>query len=155
MPVIVIGSPARAWQAKSPASPAVHLAPPTRSRRAAAPHTHGINATDQHFDTIVDVIAPQGRFGLIDDPASFDVLKFKPKSASVHWESMFTRSVFQTADMDAQHHLLEEVAAMVDKGEIRTTLADTLGVINAANLKRAHALIEGGRTRGKLVLAGF
>jgi len=118
-------------------------------------YVFGINASDQHYDAIVEVIAPQGKFGLIDDPGPIDPNKLKGKSASLHWESMFTRSSFQTPDMDAQHRLLTEVAGLVDKGAIRTTLAETLGTINAANLRRAHALIESGKARGKLVLAGF
>ena len=115
----------------------------------------GVTESGQHFDTICDVIAPQGRFGLIDDPKSLDVAKLKGKSASLHWEAMFTRSTFQTADMDAQHRLLNEVAAMVDKGTIRTTVAENFGKINAANLRRAHAQVESGTTRGKIVLEGF
>jgi len=115
----------------------------------------GVTHSDQHFDTIADVIAPQGKFGLIDDPKPFDFAKLKGKSASLHWEAMFTRSTFQTADMDAQHKLLNEVAGMVDAGTIRTTLAENLGAINATNLKRAHAMVESGRMRGKLVLEGF
>ena len=115
----------------------------------------GVTESGQHFDTICDVIAPQGRFGLIDDPKSLDVAKLKGKSASLHWEAMFTRSTFQTVDMDAQHRLLNEVAAMVDKGMIRTTVAENFGKINAANLRRAHAQVESGTTRGKIVLEGF
>jgi NADPH:quinone reductase len=115
----------------------------------------GVTESGQHFDTICDVIAPQGKFGLIDDPKSLDVAKLKGKSASLHWEAMFTRSTFQTADMDAQHRLLNEVAAMVDKGTIRTTIAENFGKINAANLRRAHAQVESGTTRGKIVLEGF
>jgi len=115
----------------------------------------GVTESGQHFDTICDVIAPQGKFGLIDDPKSLDVAKLKGKSASLHWEAMFTRSTFQTADMDAQHRLLNEVAAMVDKGTIRTTVAENFGRINAANLRRAHAQVESGTTRGKIVLEGF
>jgi len=68
---------------------------------------------------------------------------------------MFTRAVFQTADMIEQHKLLTHVAELVDTGQIRTTLTETLGTINAANLKKAHALIESGRTKGKIVLEGF
>jgi NADPH2:quinone reductase len=115
----------------------------------------GVTHSDQHFDTIADVIAPQGKFGLIDDPKPFEFSKLKGKSASLHWEAMFTRSTFQTPDMDAQHKLLDEVAGMVDAGTIRTTLAENLGVINAANLRRAHAMVESGRMRGKVVLEGF
>ena len=68
---------------------------------------------------------------------------------------MFARPVFQTSDMLAQHRLLNEVADLVDAGVIRTTLGENLGKINAATLKKAHAMIESGRTRGKLVLTGF
>ena len=77
------------------------------------------------------------------------------KCASIHWESMFTRALFETPDMIAQHRLLCEVADLADDGLIRTTLAETMGKIDAATLKRAHALIESGRAEGKLVLAGF
>ena len=115
----------------------------------------GVTESGEHFDAIAEMIAPQGKFGLIDDPKSLDVAKLKGKSVSLHWEAMFTRSTFQTADMDAQHRLLDEVAAMVEKGTIRTTVAENLGTINAANLRRAHAMIESGRTRGKIVLEGF
>lgn len=114
-----------------------------------------LTQTDAHFDQIVEAIAPQGQFGLIDDPASLDVTKFKRKSVSVHWELMFTRALFGTADMIGQHRLLNEVAALVDAGLIRTTLAEHFGPINAANLKRAHALIESGKARGKVVLEGW
>ena len=118
-------------------------------------YVFGVNATDKHYDTIVEIIAPQGRFGLIDDPGLFDANKLKGKSASLHWESMFTRSSFQTPDMEAQHRLLNEVAALVDGKTIRTTLNEKLGKIDAANLRRAHALIESGKARGKIVLEGF
>jgi zinc-binding alcohol dehydrogenase family protein len=111
--------------------------------------------TDVHVAEIVKLIAPQGRFALIDDPTALDVVPFKRKSVSIHWELMFTRSLFQTADIDAQGTLLDEVSGLVDAGTLRTTLADHFGPINAANLKRAHALIESGTARGKIVLEGF
>ncbi|EJN03149.1 zinc-binding alcohol dehydrogenase family protein [Phyllobacterium sp. YR531] len=111
--------------------------------------------TIDHLSELVELIAPQGRFALIDDPKSLDAVVFKRKSISLHWEMMFTRSLFKTADMDAQHRLLNEVSALVDKGTIRTTFSDDFGPINAANLKRAHALIESGTAKGKIVLSGF
>jgi zinc-binding alcohol dehydrogenase family protein len=122
---------------------------------ATVDHVFGITHSDDHFDQIVEVIAPQGKFGLIDDPKPFEFAKLKRKSASLHWEAMFTRSMFETPDMIAQHELLNEVAAMVEAGAIRTTLGENLGRIDAANLRRAHAMIESGRTRGKIVLEGF
>jgi zinc-binding alcohol dehydrogenase family protein len=115
----------------------------------------GLTATDQHYKALADIIAPQGKFGLIDDPPEFNVAVFKGKAVSIHWESMFTRSSFQTADMIGQHHLLNDVADLIDKGVLRTTLDQTFGTINAANLKRAHALIESGKSRGKIVLEGW
>lgn len=118
-------------------------------------HLVSLTHTDQHFDAIVEAIAPQGRFGLIDDPEPIDVRLLKRKSVSLHWELMFTRSLFGTADMGAQHRLLGEVAQMVDEGLLRSTLGEHFGQINASNLKRAHALIETGKARGKIVLEGF
>jgi NADPH:quinone reductase len=115
-----------------------------------------ITHTENHFAEIAKAIAPQGRFALIDDPkAPLDINLLKGKSVSIHWESMFTRSTFQTADMERQHEILNEASRLVDAGTIRTTLSDVIGPINAANLKRAHALIESNRTRGKIVLSGF
>ncbi|MDQ7990783.1 MAG: zinc-binding alcohol dehydrogenase family protein [Candidatus Dactylopiibacterium sp.] len=115
----------------------------------------GLTQTDRHFEEIVASLAPQGRLALIDDPAALDVTKLKRKSVSLHWEFMYTRSMFETPDMVAQHRILEEVAALVDAGLIRTTLGEHFGTINATNLKRAHALIESGKARGKIVLEGW
>jgi zinc-binding alcohol dehydrogenase family protein len=114
-----------------------------------------LTGTEQHYKALADLIAPQGKFGLIDDPAEFSMTAFKGKAVSVHWESMFTRSSFQTSDMIAQHHLLNDVSDLIDKGVLRTTLDKTFGTINAANLKRAHALLESGTSHGKIVLAGW
>lgn len=111
--------------------------------------------TEQHVSEIADLIAPQGRFGLIDDPETFDIMLFKRKAVSIHHELMFTRPIFGTADMDEQGKILNEVSRLVDDGKIRTTLTERLSPINAANLKKAHALVEAGTARGKIVLEGF
>ncbi|MBX4917417.1 MULTISPECIES: zinc-binding alcohol dehydrogenase family protein [Rhizobium] len=111
--------------------------------------------THRHLKEIIELIAPQGRFGLIDDPESLDVLGFKRKAVSTHWELMFTRSIFETADMAEQGKLLNEVSRLIDAGSIRTTVTEVLSPINAANLRKAHAAIESGRTKGKVVLEGF
>lgn len=92
---------------------------------------------------------------LIDDPAQLDVVKLKRKSLSLHWEFMYTRSLFETPDMLEQHHILERVSQLVDAGTLRTTLGEHFGAINAANLRRAHAVLESGQARGKIVLEGF
>lgn len=111
--------------------------------------------TSQHLPEVVKLIAPQGRIGAIDDPGVLDVMPLKGKALSLHWEMMFARPLHQTADMQAQGDLLNEVSRLVDAGEIRTTLTETFGTINTANLKRAHALIESNRAKGKIVLEGF
>lgn len=111
--------------------------------------------THRHLGEIAKLIAPQGRFGLIDDPESLDVTGFKRKAVSVHWELMFTRSLFETPDMEEQGKLLSEVARLVDAGQLRTTVTEVMRPINADNLRRAHAIIESGRARGKIVLEGF
>lgn len=111
--------------------------------------------TDAHLAEIATLIAPQGRFALIDDPAQLDVALLKRKSLSLHWEFMFTRSMFGTSDIGAQGALLDEVARLVDAGRLRTTLGEHYGRIDARNLRRAHALIESGRAKGKIVLEGF
>jgi NADPH:quinone reductase len=114
-----------------------------------------LTGTDGHLPAILNALAPQGKLALIDDPETLDIVQFKRKSLSVHWELMFTRPLYRTPDMIAQHRLLNEVADLVDAAVLRTTLKEELGPINAANLRRAHALLESGRSIGKLVLAGF
>ena len=111
--------------------------------------------TDQHIGEVAALIAPQGRFAFIDDLTAIDPQPFKSKSVSIRLESMFTRPTFGTADMAEQHAILDAVARLVDEGTLRSTLAERLAPISAANLRRAHAAIEGGWSHGKLVLEGF
>ena len=111
--------------------------------------------TDSHLKAISDVILPQGRLAIIDDPVGLDTMILKSKCVSVHWEFMFTRSLFQTPDMIEQHKILNQVSELVDQNAIQSTLAENFGTINAANLRRAHALIESGHAPGKIVLEGF
>jgi len=118
-------------------------------------HVVSLTHTDTHLPQITEVLRPEGQLALIDDPKQLDILPFKRKSLSVHWELMFTRSIFRTATMARQRDLLTRVAALVDAGVIRSTLTERIAGINAANLKRAHAQIESARTQGKLVLEGF
>jgi zinc-binding alcohol dehydrogenase family protein len=111
--------------------------------------------TEQHFAQLIDVLKPQGRLGVIDDPESLDVMPLKRKSLSLHWELMFTRSLYETPVMINQHHLLNRVSALIDQGVLQTTVGEHFGAINAANMRRAHALVESGKARGKIVLEGF
>jgi zinc-binding alcohol dehydrogenase family protein len=119
-------------------------------------HVASLTQTDQHFAQLIEALAPQGRLALIDDPEqALDIMQLKRKSLSLHWELMFTRSLFETADMIEQHRLLERVAELVDAGTLKTTLGEHFGSINAANLRRAHSLLESGTAKGKIVLEGF
>jgi NADPH:quinone reductase len=111
--------------------------------------------SDSHWADIVELIAPQGRFGLIDDPKVLNVMKLKTKAVSFHWEFMFTRSLFGTPDMAEQGKLLNELAVLVDAGRIRSTATKVAGKIDAATLRAVHARIESGLAHGKIVLEGF
>lgn len=115
-----------------------------------------LTKTEDHFDEIIAAMAPQSAMALIENVARpLDINKLKPKCISLHWEFMFARARFETADMGEQGRLLDEVSRLVDAQKIRTTMRQNLGPINAANLKRAHAAIESSTTIGKMVLAGF
>ncbi|GAB3529747.1 zinc-binding alcohol dehydrogenase family protein [Photobacterium alginatilyticum] len=119
-------------------------------------HVISLTQTQAHFDQIVEALAPQGHLALIDDPTEpLDIMKLKRKSLSLHWELMFTRSLYQTGDMDKQRQLLNSVSSMIDDGELVTTLGQHFGKINAENLIKAHAYIESGKSIGKVVLEDF
>jgi NADPH2:quinone reductase len=115
-----------------------------------------LTKVEDHFEEIIESMAPQSAMALIENPARpLDITKLKPKSIALHWEFMFTRARFQTADMGEQGRLLTEVGDLMDAGRIRTTLQANFGQITAENMRRAHAAVESGRTIGKIVLAGF
>jgi len=118
-------------------------------------HIASLTHTDSYLDSYVELLAPMGKIALIDDPKSLDISKLKVKSLSLHWEFMFTRSMFKTNDMSEQHHLLNKISDLIDQGHIQSTLGKNLGAINAKNLKKAHEEIESGKAIGKIVLEGF
>ncbi|WP_460123712.1 zinc-binding alcohol dehydrogenase family protein [Pseudomonas sp. H3_G09] len=126
-----------------------------RAGIASVTHVASLTQTDQHLPQLVEALAPQGKLALIDDPKSLDISLLKRKSLSLHWEFMYTRSLFETPDMIEQHKLLNRVAELIDAGTLKTTLGGHFGVINAANLRRAHELLESGKAKGKIVLEGF
>ncbi|NVK54802.1 MAG: zinc-binding alcohol dehydrogenase family protein [Alteromonadaceae bacterium] len=118
-------------------------------------HVASLTHTGDYLDDYVSVLKPMGQIALIDDPKSLDIVKLKQKSLSLHWEFMFTRSMFKTDDMIAQHQLLTEVSDLIDKGIIKTTVGQHLGAINAENILKAHEILESGSAIGKIVLEGF
>lgn len=113
--------------------------------------------TSQYWQVMGELIAPQGHIGLIVEPAAplniGDPLK--AKSVGIHWEMMFARARFGTADVIDQHRLLDRVADLLDAGELQEIHTETLGAINPANLRAAHARLESGTTIGKITLAGW
>ena len=114
------------------------------------------NDTDQHWNAVTDLIRPQGKIVSIvenKEPLRQDVLK--TKSATFVWEFMFTRSMFQTPDMIAQHEMLNCIAGWIDAGRIRATGNEVVSPINAKNLRDAHQSLEAGTTIGKIVLEGW
>ncbi len=106
-----------------------------------------------YWETIADIIKPQGHIVSItgsSDPLNLSLLK--AKSVSFSWELMYTRSMFNTDDMDKQHEILNEIANLLDAGTLRTTLTTTLEGFTVDNLKKAHQMQESGKTIGKTVI---
>jgi len=118
-------------------------------------HVASLNNPEEHYQQLIEALIPQGKLALIDDPETLDARPLKAKSISLHWEFMFTRSMFETQDIIEQHRLLTRVASLIDDGVIKTTLGEHFGAINAENLRKAHRLLESHRAVGKIVLEGF
>ena len=114
------------------------------------------NDTDGHWEGMTEVIRPQGKICSIVPPEKpLDLAPLVQKSVTFAWEWMFTKAVFQTEDMASQHELLDALAGLVDAGEVRSTMTEKLGPIDATNLRAAHAKVETGGMIGKVVLEGF
>lgn len=111
--------------------------------------------TDKHFAAIRELIKPRGHMALIDDPGALDVASLKTKAISLSWEFMFTRSMFQTEDMDVQHQLLNRVSELLDNGTLISTVNHHGGSLNIENLRAAHEFQESGKAIGKTVLDGL
>ncbi|MFC5652484.1 zinc-binding alcohol dehydrogenase family protein [Paenibacillus solisilvae] len=115
-----------------------------------------LNQTAQHWENMAEAIAPQGKIcSIVETSEPLNLTLLKNKSASFAWEFMFTRSMYETADMAEQHLLLDQLADRIDAGKLRTTITHRLSPINAATLRKAHAMIETGSTIGKIVLENW
>jgi NADPH2:quinone reductase len=112
--------------------------------------------TAAYWDTMVEVIKPFGRIvSIVEAEQPLKLGALMRKSVSFAWELMFTRAIFQTADLEEQHRTLTQVAGWLDAGKLKTTLTEKLTPISAANLRAAHAKVESGTMVGKLVLEGW
>lgn len=118
-------------------------------------HVFSAFTTPQAWADFAELISPQGKIGLIDDMEPLDLRLMKVKSISIHWEAMFTRPLYGTPDLDCQREWLTRVSGWVDAGKLKATAQQNFGLLNAANLRRAHAAIESGRVIGKIVLDGI
>lgn len=116
-------------------------------------HIGALSNTAEHWGELAELIAPQGRLAIITDHDTLDAVPFKAKSVSLHWEMVFTRPLFGTPDMVAQHRILDEVTALVDAGVLRSTANRVLHPLDAASLREAHRLVENGGMTGKVVVA--
>ncbi len=119
------------------------------------PYVFSTNTTHHNWKAIAQVIAPYGRIALIEASALIDPRDVMRKSASIHWEWMFTASVSGLLGNASQHRILNEAARLIDTGLLRTTMSESFGRISAHNLRRAHEAIETGNVKGKIVLEGF
>jgi len=118
-------------------------------------HIFGTAGTDRNLAAYAEILKPFGQLLAIDDFGPVEIGLLKSKSISFHWELMFTRSLYRTPDQVAQHHILGEVARLVDAGTVHTTATRDLGTINAAHLREAHRILESGSAIGKVTLTGF
>lgn len=109
--------------------------------------------TTAHWKAMAQAIVPQGKITAIVESSEIpDIGLLKSKCAAFIWEFMFTRPMFQTPDMIAQHDLLKEVATLVDVGRIRTTMTRNGGTLSPETLAAAHREQEAGKMIGKQVL---
>ncbi|WP_018342873.1 zinc-binding alcohol dehydrogenase family protein [Cytophaga aurantiaca] len=106
-----------------------------------------------YWDAMAELIKPQGHIASITGSATPVALnKLKNKSVSFSWELMYTRSMFNTEDMIEQHVILTKIAELIDQKEIKTTLKQVLKGFTVENIKQAHAMLESGKTIGKIVI---
>jgi NADPH:quinone reductase len=115
-----------------------------------------LNDTDQHWQNMSEVIKPQGKIcSIVGNQSPLDLNILKSKSVTFAWEFMFTKSQYNTPDIASQGQLLNRVSELVERGIIKTTFKENLGILNTANLAIAHSKLESGKVIGKLVLTGI
>ena len=131
------------------------LAPQMQALGIMPDYIASLRGTDQNWEEMCAMIAPRGHMALIDDPQGININLGKQKAISISWEFMFTRPMFDMADIAAQGHLLNRVSEMLDDGVLQSTVTGKLGELSAETLKTAHATQETGRVIGKNVMTGL
>ncbi|EOZ6411811.1 zinc-binding alcohol dehydrogenase family protein [Cronobacter turicensis] len=112
-----------------------------------------LNDTDGHWAAVSQLIAPQGHIcSIVENAHPLDQDALKSKSAALHWEFMYTRSMYQTADMGRQGEILNEVATLVDAGEVESALSETFHGLSVESISKAHQKVLEGHMRGKVVV---
>ncbi len=112
-----------------------------------------LNDTDGHWAAVSQLIAPQGHIcSIVENEHPLDQDALKSKSAALHWEFMYTRSMYQTADMARQGEILNEVAKLVDAGEVESALSETFHGLSVESISKAHEKVLEGHMRGKVVV---
>lgn len=131
------------------------LAPQMQALGIMPDYIASLRGTDQNWEEMCAMIAPRGHIALIDDPQGININLGKQKAISISWEFMFTRPMFDMADIAAQAHLLNRVSEMLDDGVLQSTVTGKLGALSAETLKTAHTTQETGRVIGKNVMTGL
>lgn len=115
-----------------------------------------LNDLDGHWNEMAELIKPSGRIASItENRHPVNLRKLTQKRAKFAWEWMYTKSFYQTPDMITQHQILDQVADLLDKNILRSTLNKTLSPINVPNLKKAHQLVESNHMIGKVVISAL
>lgn len=112
--------------------------------------------TNAYFDVAARMIAPQGRICTAveaSQPVNYSLLW--DKSVTLVWEMVFTRLDYPGQDLIRYHQILSDLAQLIDRQIIGSTMTSELAPINAATVQQAHAALAANRTIGKIALTGF
>jgi NADPH:quinone reductase-like Zn-dependent oxidoreductase len=112
--------------------------------------------TDRYWELMAERIRPQGRIvALVSSKGGLDLNRLKSKSVRFCWEYMFTRSQFQTPDLEEQGKILDALGSAVEAGRVVSTAHTFLQPICATTLSEAYSILQGGHSIGKIVLSGW
>lgn len=103
------------------------------------------------METCSKICAPFGKVcSIVQGQAKMYGTEFMSKSLSFIWALIGTRP-YHHVDVDSHHHILEELSRLIDSGVIKCHLEKRLK-LSLDGLKEAHAMIESGKSMGKVAL---